>query len=243
MDCNESMDWKICFRKNELIGRLIVSHIFLIAFFVNFIFSSNLNAGDYKIDQFVGPFPGYRYIYESGNNISVELLGLSKENNGVFEVEEITDLTAINLPPNMEKIISHKYKVLIVDDAIIKQIDNSKEIILQEPFISNLKKWEIVGKAGSGAMSQKNISFEDVVTLCKIVHTGKENILGKKRFVITTECITKYQDSTVIRFEKYAEGIGLVERVIKSVSNNNKGTEVFRITLKEITKIEGNNQE
>lgn len=202
-------------------------------------FACNVKNKECNLQQFIGPMPGCKYFYKSDSGISLELVGLSKDSYEGIEVEEITDMTRLNLPTKVGNRISYKYKISIINDALIKQFNDRKEISLQKQCIPKKSKWEIIGKMGNTLIPPNDdgiindVSFNDVVIPCQIVYTGEESILGKDRFVIMTECSTKDLDSETVSYEKYAEGIGLIERGIKVISNN-KETELFRFIIESV---------
>ena len=242
MDYTESLDWKVYSRKNPIIRGLLKGYSYLSILLISFVSCSNGTAEDYDLRVFIGPLPGYKYIYTSPNGTILELFGLSMHNDGGIEIEERTILKASDLPPNISNKIISKYELKAVDDMVIKRINDHKEILLKDPYDSGVSKWKISGKGGSGKISKKNFSFKDVSTSCKISLKGKEKLFDKERKIVITECTTKYLDATSVRLEKYAEGIGMVERSIISNSNEEGSKELIKLKLKKIEKIEGDKE-
>ena len=61
-------------------------NIIIMLLSTNLIFACNMKENDCNLQQFIGPKPGYKSIF-IGNIFPLELKGLSKDNNGIFEVE------------------------------------------------------------------------------------------------------------------------------------------------------------
>jgi hypothetical protein len=232
------MDWEVCRRENPMTGGILKEYVFLSILLISLLSCSNGTAENQDLNVFIGPSLGYKNIYTSPNGNSLELFGLSMDNSGSIEVEERTILKASDFPPNISNKINRKYKLTVIDDMVIKQVNDRDEILLKGPLSAGTSKWKISGKAGSGEISKKSISFKEVSTLCKITLTGKEKLFDKERVIVITECTTKYLDATSIRMEKYAEGIGLVERSIISKSDEEGEKELIKFNLKKIEKIE-----
>ena len=191
-------------------------------------------AKDHDIHQFMGPAPGVKYVYISSDGSKVELIGLSKVTQDSLEVEETTYFSEKFLSVGMPKSTSVRYKICIYDEEMIKERGRSKEILLRDPFDGSSNKWKIPGKALTTRSEKRKPSWVTVKSKCKATYTGSRNILGQNRLIITTECVNNELASTFVRIEKYADGIGLVERSLKAISKSGKISEVYKITLKEI---------
>ena len=185
-------------------------NIIIMLLSTNLIFACNMKENDCNLQQFIGPKPGYKSIFK-GNIFPL-----------IYDV--------------YYSIITDKYQIYIDNDALIKKFKNREEIVLKKPCIPNSNNWEIIGKTGNIEIpSHDNIVFNDFALSCKILRVGEESILGKEKLIIETRCVAKNRDSNIVRYEKYADGIGLVERSIKTLSNN-KETEIYTFNIKEIEK-------
>jgi hypothetical protein len=189
------------------------------------------------IHEFLGPPPGAKYVYTMSNGGSVELICLSKDNQSSLRVKEITYFSKKLSSSGIPKSTTVSYMIKIINNQMIKLRGDAEEIVLQGR-LDGSSTWEIREKTIKTTTDQGIKSWEDIKSTCKIIKTGKKEILGEERFTVTTQCVNTKLASTYVRTEKYAEGIGLVERRLKAISNNGKETEIYSMKLQKIESVD-----
>ncbi len=206
---------------------LLVILVFILAHFVE------SGAGGCTLNRFLGPLPGFKYIYTGSDGSRIEMTGISTDKNNAVEIKEITFFPEDILPPDIPKSNSIQYRLSILGDKMIKENIKGREIVLQEPLSTESKPWKIRGKFSSRT-NREEIQWKDNESKCKIVAKSKSNCFGKERCIITTECVASNSSCLIKRLETYAEGIGMIERILILKTKNGKKREIYRLTLNRI---------
>jgi len=207
----------------------------LLVFFVTL--SVHSGALGCTLKEFLGPFPGLKYVYSGSDGSTMEVTRISTSVNKTVEIKELTSFPEDILPPNAPKAVAVQYSLKVHADKMIKESERGKEIVLQEPLAEEAKPWKINGKAGSKT-DRGRMKWKDIKSMCKIVEIGRANYFGKERCIITTKCVTSNTSLRTERLETYAENIGLIERVLNAKTEDGELKKTFRLSLEKIIKME-----
>ncbi len=219
------MDWEKSNRE-KFTGAIKISKLCILIYILWILIGCKPLTDTIDVYDFMGPAVGVECLYESMDGGMVKIKGIKSEKENLMVIDKTIFFPENEFSEGLPRKSTVRYAFIVKNNQIIK---NQNDII--ETVLSMNGPWKIVGKIGRLNEKSKNYDWVKTKSLCKITSTHTEKLFGENRIVLATECITKYNSTITTKSEKYASGIGLIERTIKAQSTGNNEKIIYRIIL------------